>query len=167
MTGRWNKIAANFVYRLDSNLLDTQENVAVITTVTRKLPLVVGLILIASLACGRLQGLQEPKEPTWVSVPPSLNVTLVPPDPDQPHSTLIVSSFLGSSSCSKYNYQVQRDGTKIYVTWSQYALVGEEIACTTDRSFAHAVIPLDTGLTPGQLYTVAINGAEIGQFLAR
>ena len=135
--------------------------------VTRKLPLVVGLILIASLACGRLQGAQGPKEPTWVSVPASLNVALIPPGPDQPRSTLTVSSFLGSSSCSKYDYHVKRDGTKIDVTWSQYALVGQEIACTMNRSFAHAMIPLDSGLTPGQLYTVAINGAEIGQFLAR
>ena len=127
----------------------------------------VGLILIASLACGRLQGAQRPNEPAWVIVPASLNVALVPPGPDQPRSTLTVSSYLGSSSCSKYDYHVKRDGTKIYVTWSQYALVGQEIACTMDRSFAHAVIPLDADLTPGQLYAVAINGAEIGQFLAR
>ena len=71
-----------------------------ITFVTRKLPLVVGLILIAFLACGRLQGAQRPNEPAWVIVPASLNVDLVPPGPDQPRSTLTVSSFTGSSSCS-------------------------------------------------------------------
>ena len=138
-----------------------------ITVVKRGLPLVVGLILIASLACGILPGDQGHKEPTWVSVPASLNVALVPQELGQPRSNLTVSSFLGSSSCSKYDYQVKRDGKKINVTWSQYVLVGEEVACTLDRSFAHALIPLDAGLTPGQLYTVAVNGAAIGQFLAR
>ena len=138
-----------------------------ITTVSRKLPLVVGLILIASLACGRLPGAQEQKEPTWVSVPASLNVALVPPGLDQPRWSLIVSSFLVSDSCSKYDYQVKRDGMKIYVTWSQYELVGKDITCTMNRKVLHEMIPLDTGLTPGQLYTVAVNGAEIGQFLAR
>ena len=137
------------------------------TTVTKKLPLVVGLILIASLACGRLPGAQDPKDPTWVSVPTSsLNVALVPPSLDQPRWSLTVSSLLGSDGCSKYDYQVTRDGTKINVTWSEYILEGKDIACTLNRGFALAVIPLGTGLTPGQLYTVAVNGAQIGQFLA-
>ena len=121
----------------------------VTATVARRLPLLAGLILIACLACSSLPGVQEPREPTWVSVQAGLYVRLVPPGLDQPGTTLNVSSFLGSSNCNRYDYQGERDGTKINVTWSQYAFVGEEIACTLDRGYAYEAIPLDTGHAPG------------------
>ena len=99
-------------------------------------------------------------EPNWVSVEPRhLRIELVTPDsPLEPLlGSLFISSEVGSSSCNRYDYQVEHDGTTIKVTWSQYGLVGEGVACTTDYIFAREWIPVNTGLTPSQLYTVTVN----------
>ena len=70
-----------------------------------------------------------------------------------------------SSSCTKHDAQMEYHESQINVLWSKYnRQVG---ACTLDILNGQRLIDFGSGgLAPGQLYTVTVNGREVGEYLA-
>ena len=107
----------------------------------------VGLILIACLACSQEEGAWVPPEQTWVSVVPDLDVLLIPPEWsilfEPPPAPLFIASGIGDGHCNKYDYRLERDRKTINITWSQYKLVVEDVYRTLQRVVAKEWIRID------------------------
>ena len=143
---------------------------------------IAGLLMIATVACD-----SAPSGPAPTQTPPGQTGTPTPDtqpeDPDlvrEPapiesvrvvvkdfpeYSLLIVSGL--PDSCAKFeSYELNRDGSLMEVTVTNVSPTGP-FACLAVYEIHEGELPLGSDFTPGEEYTVVVNGQVTETFTAR
>ena len=145
-------------------------------------PVIAGLLMIATIACDR-----APSGPAPIQTPPGQTSAPIPnaqpEDPDlvrEPapiesvrvvvkdsleYSLLIVSGL--PDGCAKFDgYELNRDGSRIEVTVTNLSPTGA-FACLAVYETHEGELPLGSDFTPGEEYTVVVNGQVTETFKAQ
>ena len=143
---------------------------------------VLAVILLAAIACGPsatatvptqpvptetpVKGSPPPEEPPTVEVPaPIEDSTVVAPENPGGEYILKVTSGL-PSGCARFNsYRTSRVGSNYLVdVINVVPAPGDINACTAIYGYHDGQVILDGELTPGQIYTVTVNGKLTNSF---
>ena len=143
---------------------------------------IAGLLMIATIACDRVPSgsapIQtppgqtsaptphtQPEDPNVVREPaPIASVRVVVKD-SLAYSLLIVSGL--PDSCAKFDgYELTRDGSRMEVTVTNLSPTGA-FACLAVYETHEGELPLGSDFTPGEEYTVVVNGQVTETFTAQ
>ena len=145
-------------------------------------PVIAGLLIVATVACD-----SAPSSPAPTRNPPGQTSTPTPgtqpEDPDvvrepapiesvrvvvkdsREYSLLIVSGL--PDSCAKFeSYELDRDGSRMEVTVTNLSPTGP-FACLAVYEIHEGELLLGSDFTPGEEYTVVVNGQVTETFTAR
>ena len=145
-------------------------------------PVIAGLLMIATIACDRAPSgpapIQTPSDQTSAPIPdaqpedpdlvrepaPIASVRVVVKDSLE-YSLLIVSGL--PDSCAKFDgYELNRDGSRMEVTVTNLSPTGA-FACLAVYETHEGELPLGSDFTPGEEYTVVVNGQVTETFTAQ
>ena len=104
------------------------------------------------------------RDPKWFLAPVvespirMSEIDVLESDPPQ-YQLSVVSTLPLGSTCSRFNgYDVVRRGAEIQVTITHLEVLEKNQPCTRDLPAVDTRIPLGSDFTPGQEYTVIVNG---------
>lgn len=116
-----------------------------------------------------VKGNPPPEEPETVVVPAPIDgaVVVAPATPDGEYTLHITSGL--PSGCAQFDeIRVERDGNRFVVDVTNLMPnPNQPIACTAIYGFHESEVPLGSGLTAGEAYTVRINGGLAISFTAQ
>ena len=143
---------------------------------------IAGLLMIATIACDRAPSNSVPTQtppgqtgaPTPDAQPEDLDVVREPAPvesvrvvvKDSLEYSLLIESGL-PDSCAKFeSYDLDRDGSRIEVTVTNLRSTGP-FACLAVYEIHESELPLGSDFTPGEEYTVVVNGQVTETFQAQ
>ena len=106
---------------------------------------------------------------TVIAESPVESAELVASDAPAGYSLRVVSRLPKGSSCSPFNgYEIIRGkANSIDVVVTHREVVEQSVPCTADLPVVETVVPLGGNLDTGVEYTVSVNSAGVGTFVAR
>ena len=145
-------------------------------------PVIAGLLLIAAIACDSAPSSVEPpqtppgqtstptphtqpEDPDVVREPAPIESVRVAVNDSLEYSLLIVSGL--PDSCAKFeSYELDRDGSRMEVTVTNLSPTGP-FTCLAVYEIHEGELPLGSEFTPGEEYTVVVNGQVTETFTAQ
>ena len=143
---------------------------------------IAGLLLIAAIACDRAPSNSaptqtppgqtgapapdaQPEDPDVVREPAPIESVRVVVNDSLEYSLLIVSGL--PDRCAKFDgYELNRDGSRMEVTVTNLSTTGP-FACLAVYEIHEGELPLGSDFTPGEEYTVVVNGQVTETFKAQ
>ena len=138
---------------------------------------IAGLLMIATIACDRVPSGSaptqtgaptpdaQPEDPNLVREPAPIESVRIVVNDSLAYSLLIVSGL--PDSCAKFeSYELNRDGSRIEVTVTNLRSTGP-FACLAVYETHEGELPLGSDFTPGEEYTVVVNGQVTETFTAQ
>ena len=116
---------------------------------------------------GRVTNAFVVRDPAWFLAPVAespirmFEIDVLESSPPQ-YQVSVVSTLPLGSSCSRFNgYDIERrGGGEIRVTVTHLEVLQKNLPCTRDLPAVDTQIPLGADFTPGQEYTVVLNGVR-------
>jgi hypothetical protein len=116
-----------------------------------------------------VKGNPPPEEPETVVVPAPIDgaVVVAPATPDGEYTLNITSGL--SSGCAQFDeFRIVRDGNRFVVDVTNLMPnPNQPIACTANYGYHESEVPLGSGLTPREAYSITINGDLAISFVAQ
>ena len=143
---------------------------------------IAGLLMIAAIACDRTPSGStptltppgqtgaptpdtQPEDPNLVREPAPIESVRIDVKDSRAYSLLIESGL--PDSCAKFeNYELKRNGSLLEVTVTNLSPTGP-FACLAVYEIHEGELPLGSDFTPGEEYTVVINGQVTETFKAQ
>ena len=109
----------------------------------------------------------QPSGPSMVETPaPIESVTFAVSVPNPPAYTLQITSGIPGGCVKFYGYETLQEGNTIFVNVTN-TQPAQAIPCTAIYAQHEGEVVLDGQFTPGQSYTVVVNGKQTNSFTAR
>ena len=143
---------------------------------------IAGLLMIAAIACDRTPSGSaptqtppgqtsaptpdtQPEDPDVVREPAPIESVRIAVSDSLEYSLLVVSGL--PDSCAKFeSYELDRDGSRIEVTVTNLSPSGP-FACLAVYEIHEGELALGSDFTPGEEYTVVVNGQVTETFTAQ
>ena len=162
------KIDERFTYAVQARIMEGDRLAFINDTryavITRGSPTHVDMVLIK---VGAAPSEPTPPEPKMVDTPaPIESVNVAVSDSNPPEYTLQIVSGLPSGCVEFKEYVTSRQGNTVTVTVTNLK-PADPVPCTTNYGYHQSEVALGSDLTPGEGYTVVLNGEVTNSFTAR